>query len=223
MTDLKTITINNTTVRATSAQQEMITLLRDSRSGFATLKNYKATTGFVEGAPKVCTVTVNSMARPEKAYSNVLDALRSVTLAEVEALLPNWVANQGRKNKNQRQTLPEQFARCMEMFAARCDGRGSESHKKAHDDNSFSPSKGVKVWLNKDADEKGVRSIKSVLVFALPVSETIHQAGEKKTVNLGSKTQVDKAIESIWNKRKCTLKTFDLTKAESVSIDGKTI
>jgi len=213
-----TITVSETLVRATADQAAVLSVLSDAKAGFATLHNYTSETGYVKGSPKVSTVTVNAKASAKTVYANRLAALEGITLDDLN--LDRWVPSKG---KNSFETAAEQFAFCHAALVESAKGNGSTSHKQAHEDHSLTPAKGVKVWLNDDADADGVRSIKSVLVNALPVSETVHDKGERKIVNSGSKVLMDNAIKAVWNKRACALRTYNPLKAERVTISGAVI
>lgn len=211
------VTINDTSILASDDQVALLDQLMTAHAGFATLHNYHSTTGYVE--PKISTVTINAKVTPAKVYANDLEALKSISLEDVAPMLTDWKPFEGRKNDNNRPTLPEQFDRCMEMLVNRCEGNGSAQHVKAHDDNSVSVN-GIKIWLEKG---DGPRSIKSILVYGLPVSETVHDKGVRKPNNAGSKVQVDQAIEKVWNQRQCSIRSYNVLKAEKVTIGGEVI
>lgn len=212
------ITIDNTPVYATAEQVAILAILEKANAGFVTLHGYTSTTGYVPGKPKVSNVTINGKVSASKVYANRLEALQAITLDDLD--LENWVPNKG---KNSFATAAEQFNFCKAALIESSKGNGSASHKQAHEDHSLSPAKGVKVWLNDDADADGVRSIKSVLINALPVSETVIDKGEWKPVNSGSKVLMDNAIKAAWNKRCCNIKTFNPLKAEKATISGMVI
>lgn len=212
------ITIDNTPVYATAEQVAVLSVLEKANAGFVTLHGYVSTTGYVTGKPKVANVTINGKVSASKVYSNRLEALQAITINDID--LEGWVPSKG---KNSFDTAAEQFAFCHAALVESAKGNGSESHKKAHEDHSLSPAKGVKVWLNDDADADGIRSVKSVLINALPVSETVIDKGEWKPVNSGSKVLMDNAIKKAWNKRCCNIKTYNPLKAEKVTISGMVI
>lgn len=212
------ITIDNTKVNATPEQVAVLSVLEKAKSGFVTLHNYVSTTGYVTGKPKVATVTVNGKVSTAKVYANRLEALQAITLDDLD--LSHWVPSKG---KNSFETAAEQFKFCHAALIESSNGNGSKSHKQAHEDHSLSPVSGVKVWLNDDADADGIRSVKSVLINALPVSETVHDKGEWKPVNSGSKVLMDNAIKAVWNKRQTAIKTYNPLKADKVTISGMII
>lgn len=212
------ITIANTIVRCTAEQAGILAILTDAKAGFATFHNYTSETGYVTGKPKVSTVTVNAKVSASTVYANRLAALEGITMDDCD--LTDWVASKG---KNAFDNAAEQFAFCKAAMIESAKGNGSASHKAAHEDHSLTPAKGVKVWLNDDSDADSVRSVKSVLVNALPVSETVHDKGERKTVNSGSKVLMDSAITKVWNRRACNIRTYNPFKAEKVTISGAVI
>lgn len=213
-----TITVADTRIRATAEQAAVLSVLCDAKAGFATFHRYESTSGYVTGKPKVSTVTVNAKVSASTVYANRLRELESITLDDLN--LEGWVPSKG---KNAFDNAADQFKFCHAALIESAKGNGSASHKQAHIDHSLTPAKGVKVWLNDDADADGVRSIKSVLVNALPVSETVHDKGERKVVNSGSKVLMDNAISAVWNRRACALRTYNPLHAEHVSISGAVI
>jgi hypothetical protein len=205
----------------TDSQAAALSVIEAAHAGFVSIKGYRVTTGYVAGKPKVVNVTLNGKPSYETVKARRLEALQSITLGDLD--LSDWVPNKG---KEACATAAEQFAQVYAEEVAKAAGetRGSESHAQAHDDHSISVN-GAKVWLH-DADADGVRAVKSINLFALPVSETVIDRGEWKPVNSGSKVLMRNAIHAVWNKRSCAIKTYTLGeegKYDEVRIDGAVI
>ena len=206
------IALNDTTTAyATAEQAAVLDALKGAHSGFASLKGYATTTGYEKDAPKVADMTINLKVKPETVNKNRLEALEAITLEDVN--LDKWIPSKG---KDSFDNAAEQFAFCKAKLIESAKGNGSASHKKAHDDHSVYVGTGIKVWLNDDADDKGNRSIKSVLVYGLPVASKVIEKGNRKVVNSGSKVLMDCAIKALWNKRSTAIKSYNPLKAKSV-------
>jgi len=200
-------TIANVTISLTNDQANALDAIANAKAGFVGIKAYKATTGMV--TPKVSNVTLNIKPKYETIKASRLRDLEAITIEDLD--LRDWIPPQGISPA----TAEEQFAQVYaeELAKARGETRGSASHAKAHDDHSISY-EGAKIWLEApNAD--GVRPVKSINIFALPVQEKVIDKGVRKPApKSGSKVLMRKAIHRLWNKRSCSIKTYTIGSAD---------